>query len=783
MSFELRFQVPGQLARTVVLDQPRMMVGTLLSNHVVLRAPGVDPIHALFEEVDGAWMITDVGSETGVKVNNVLIDVEAKVRPGDKIAFGSIIVEFAEQSRMEPPAFPPPRLQVSDGFANPDVGGVVPPQADVYKSKGTSEFSKSVPGDESPRSGHSIPDVQESEAPIKVSPSKPLTVGKSTSAGSQSSDKQAQNEERRAQKNLLFSPRDARPSGDILEVVAYWEDTVLDVDLFHPAFKEFNKVTIGVTPHAHFIAAGEDHFSTHTLARFSSSGGFKLNLLPGMETRMRRSGKVEKVSGQGQVSMDRRDIAHIKFGPVRYFLLFVRPPEMDFKSSGPKDPVLMWFSLMALVFYFIVTPALWMSNPPKDKSDDQEIYAYVEQPQEQKKPEPEKKKEEVKKPEVKVEEKKEPPKNTPKPPTPPKPQPVKPAKPIEKEKVEQPKPVEKPAEKPAEKPKMTQALQQAPTPQKPSDGKPGPTDKPKDKAPGDPGKLNKLTNAASAGMESTGAKKPDFKYAGAQTNKPLGAAGGPKGAGNNQTGGAIKGKENFSVQGVEGVNNNKASGVNLDKLAIGVGKVLNKTGPGAIPTNFQTSGGGLGGGAGSASKTYGMGGAGAGKSLGLAGAGGAAQTFGNGSGGDGSGQGGTGGFGGRGGGPGFGKGGPGGNGQGGGGAGGHGRADITIPPGDPGVTSGLSAQEVMAVIRAHLNEIRHCYEQLLQRSPSASGKIAVEFVIALSGNVSSVKVTEASLNDSVMRGCVTGKISRWDFPSPRGGQPVTVNYPFVFNPQ
>ncbi|MCX6118180.1 MAG: AgmX/PglI C-terminal domain-containing protein [Proteobacteria bacterium] len=586
-------------------------------------------------------------------------------------------------------------------------------------------------------------------------------------------------DERRVQKNLLFSPRHARPSGDILEVVAYWEDTVLDVDLFHPEFKEFDKVTIGVTPNAHFVAAGEDHFTSHTLARFSSGGGFKLNLLPGMETRLRRGGKVEKIAGQGSVSLDRRDIAHIKYGPIRYFLLFVRPPEMDFKASGTRDPVLVWFMTVAMLFYFVVTPALWLSKPPKHNDEAPDIFATVEAPIEQKKPEPEKKpKEEPKKPEVKVEEKKEPPK-APKPPPPPKPVPVKPAKPVEKEKVEQPKPVEKPVEKP----QPQQAVQPKPPEPKPKapDVKAGPVDKPQDKPAGDPAKLNKLSAAASAGMESTGAKKPDFKYAGQQTNKPLGAAGGPKGGGNNQTGGAIKGKENFSVQGVEGVNNNKASGVNLGKLGLGVGQVLNKNAPGAIKTNFQSSAGGAGGGAGSGAKTYGMGGVGGGKSLGLAGAGGAANNFGSGSGGDGSGQGGTGGFGGSGGGPGFGSGGPG-NGAGGGGKGGHGRANIALPAGDLGVEGGLTAQEIMNVIRAHLNEIRHCYEQLLQRSPSASGKIAVEFIVAVSGGVSTVKVTDSTLNDSKMRGCVTGRINQWSFPKPRGGQPVTVNYPFVFNP-
>jgi outer membrane biosynthesis protein TonB/pSer/pThr/pTyr-binding forkhead associated (FHA) protein len=730
MAFELRFTIPGQLPRTVPIDQSRMMVGTLPSNHVALRAPGVDPIHALVEELEaGKWIVTDVGSDTGVKVNGVLIDVEAPLKGGDIISIGSVQIEFVEQSQMIPP-LPMPGIVGSPVL-------VPPPRPLVETIRGP-----------------------ESEIKTKSAPSMPL--GKETVR-----QDVAEHAERRVKKNILFSPRDARPSGDILEVVAYWGDSVLDVDLFHPQFKEFDHVSIGVTPHAHFIAAGDEHFIKHTLVRFSSSGGYKLKLLKGMDTRIRRGGKVERVEGEASVSLDRRDIAHIKFGSVRYFLLFVRPPEIDLGRSGPKDPVLVWLTLAAMVLYFLVVPALWLSNPPKDKEDEQEIFAYAEVPQEQKKPEPEKKKEEPKKPEVKVEEKKEPPK-TPKPPPPPKPKPVAPAKPVEKEKVEQPKPVEKPVEKP----QQTQTLQAKPTP-------PAPQAKPQDGKPGDPAKTNLSSlSKATAGMESTGAKKPDFKYAGEKTNKPLGAAGGPKGSGNNQTGGAIKGKQSFSVQGVEGVNNNKASGVNLDKLGLGVGKVLNKAGPGAIATNFQSASGGAGGGAGSGAKTYGMGGAGGSKSLGLAGAGGAANNFGSGSGGEGSGQGGSGGFGGSGGGPGFGSG----SGTGKGGAGGHGRANVTIPPGDPSVSGGLTAQEIMAVIRAHLNEIRHCYEQLLQRSPSASGKIAVNFTVGLSGSVSSVSVSEATLNDSVMRGCVTGHIQRWDFPKPRGGQPVTVNYPFVFNP-
>src|SRR5690606_727636 len=150
--------------------------------------------------------------------------------------------------------------------------------------------------------------------------------------------------------------------------------------------------------------------------------------------------------------------------------------------------------------------------------------------------------------------------------------------------------------------------------------------------------------------------------------------------------------------------------------------------------------------------------------------------FGSGSGGFLSGQGGTGGYGGSGLGKAFGGGG------GAGGAGGRGRANVSVPPGDPVVSGGLTAQEIMAVIRANLNQIRHCYEQTLQRSPNAAGKMSVMFVVGANGRVTTVNVTSSTIADSRMRGCVTGKIQRWAFPQPRGGQPVTVNYPFVFNP-
>jgi TonB family protein len=735
MAFELRFQIAGQLPRTVPTDQSRLMIGTLPSNHIVLRAPGVDPIHALIEDLgNDHWVITDIGSETGVKVNSVLVDVECALKSGDKISIGSVILEFFQQVVHVPP--PPHPGLVGSGYPN-NIPVPPVPNFTIAKNETPEKISK--------------PAVATSAAaPGKIDLHKPTVVKESF----------AQEVERRPN-NVLFSPRDARPSGDILEVVAYWGDSVLDVDLFHPQFKDFNQVTIGVTPIANFIAAGEQHFLKHTLARFSSSGGYKLKLLKGMDTRIRRGGKIEKIDGEGSVSLDRRDIAHIKFGSVRYFLLFVRPPEVDLNKPGPKDPVIVSIVLACLLLFVALLPVLWMTPVP-DQKEEEEIFAYVDVPVEVKKPEPVKKEPEPVKPPVKVEEKPEPPKTV-KPPPPPKPKPVEPKKPVEPEKVEQPKPVEKPVEKPTP---VIQPAKAAATPvAKPT----------RVVAPAKPAVNLAALNKPSAGTPSTNAAKPDFKFAGEKSTKPLGPSG-TKGGGNNKTGGAIKGNQATSVQGVEGVNNTKVSGVNLSALGLGAGKVSSKTGPGAIHTNFVNSSGGAGGGSGSASATYGMGGPGSGKSLGIAGASGAANNFGNGgSGGAGGGAGGSGGLGGLGGGRGLGH-----NGSGRGSGNGHGQADVSIAPGDPTVDSGLTQQEIRAVINAHINEIRHCYEQLLQRSPNAAGRVEINFTVALSGRVSSVSVGQSTLSDVVARGCMTGVVRRWEFPAPRGGQPVEVSYPFSF---
>jgi TonB family protein len=91
----------------------------------------------------------------------------------------------------------------------------------------------------------------------------------------------------------------------------------------------------------------------------------------------------------------------------------------------------------------------------------------------------------------------------------------------------------------------------------------------------------------------------------------------------------------------------------------------------------------------------------------------------------------------------------------------------------------LAPQELARLIRAHLIDIRLCYERALKRRPELSGKLLVRFTLTAAGTVSGVAVDEDTMGDAEVAACVRSVVGRWRFPAPpRGG--VEVSFPFVF---
>lgn len=118
----------------------------------------------------------------------------------------------------------------------------------------------------------------------------------------------------------------------------------------------------------------------------------------------------------------------------------------------------------------------------------------------------------------------------------------------------------------------------------------------------------------------------------------------------------------------------------------------------------------------------------------------------------------------------------------GGGFGGSGKKIPTVRHSKPAVTGSLDKDIIRRIVRSHINEVRHCYNQGLVKDPTLAGKVEVQFVIGPSGSVSTSTIASSTLSDGKVDKCIAKAVKRWKFPSPTGGGMVVVKYPFVLEP-
>jgi hypothetical protein len=102
-----------------------------------------------------------------------------------------------------------------------------------------------------------------------------------------------------------------------------------------------------------------------------------------------------------------------------------------------------------------------------------------------------------------------------------------------------------------------------------------------------------------------------------------------------------------------------------------------------------------------------------------------------------------------------------------------------IQQGNATITGNLNGDIIRRIVRAHVNEVRSCYEQGLTNNPGLHGTVVISFEITTTGEVSSAKVdsTELTPNVDAVTSCITKAVNDWKFPRPRGGV-VSVRYPF-----
>jgi TonB family protein len=110
------------------------------------------------------------------------------------------------------------------------------------------------------------------------------------------------------------------------------------------------------------------------------------------------------------------------------------------------------------------------------------------------------------------------------------------------------------------------------------------------------------------------------------------------------------------------------------------------------------------------------------------------------------------------------------------------RGPRVVPENTTVLGGGMDKSIIRRIVRAHINEIRACYNAGLVRDPSLRGRVAVQFSIAGTGRVASAVVGESTLTDAAVGRCMAQAVARWQFPRPPGGGIVIVSYPFTVEP-
>ena len=101
----------------------------------------------------------------------------------------------------------------------------------------------------------------------------------------------------------------------------------------------------------------------------------------------------------------------------------------------------------------------------------------------------------------------------------------------------------------------------------------------------------------------------------------------------------------------------------------------------------------------------------------------------------------------------------------------------TVSIGQPNAQGDLDKAIIRRYIKRNQQKIQHCYEKELVSKPNLSGTVMTNFLISPQGTVTD---STGSGVDPVVASCVAAVIRAIEFPKPKGGGNVQVNYPFIF---
>lgn len=109
------------------------------------------------------------------------------------------------------------------------------------------------------------------------------------------------------------------------------------------------------------------------------------------------------------------------------------------------------------------------------------------------------------------------------------------------------------------------------------------------------------------------------------------------------------------------------------------------------------------------------------------------------------------------------------------------RQPVAVEREEPTIEGPLDKASVDATVTRYMNQLQYCYQRTLNKEPDIQGRIAVTFVVARDGSVSSAE-TASTMGSAEVETCIRGRFMRFTFPAPDGDEEATVTQPLLFRP-
>jgi hypothetical protein len=103
----------------------------------------------------------------------------------------------------------------------------------------------------------------------------------------------------------------------------------------------------------------------------------------------------------------------------------------------------------------------------------------------------------------------------------------------------------------------------------------------------------------------------------------------------------------------------------------------------------------------------------------------------------------------------------------------------TTSLGSPNAQGDLDKALIRRFVKRNIQKIKYCYERELLAKPGLGGTVQTQFFISPDGTVASASATGV---DPTVADCIARVIRAIEFPAPKGGGGVQVNYPFTLRP-